>query len=92
VKLRPLNGSQRGVLVIALGFALYFFGQWLLAAWEYGSRGNFGWVAYAPLSNSFNPLHAWHPWVVLLYWLVLLALWTMASLVILQRRQSQAPS
>jgi heme/copper-type cytochrome/quinol oxidase subunit 1 len=80
------------VLVVALGFAMYFFGQWLLQTWEFGSRANFGWVAYAPLSTSVNQLHVWHPWVVLVYWLILLALWTFAALVILQRRQGDAPS
>jgi hypothetical protein len=91
VKLRALNGSQRGVLVVALGLALYLFGEWLQETWEFGSRANFGWVAYAPLSTSVNiPLHAWHPWVVLVYWLILVGAWTCASLMILRRRPGEA--
>jgi hypothetical protein len=91
MKLRALSGSQRGVIVVALGFALYLFGQWLQVTWEFGSRADFGWVAYAPLSNSFNTLaRGWHPWVVLLYWLVLIAVWMLASLAILQRRPDES--
>jgi uncharacterized membrane protein YwaF len=91
MKLRPLSGSQRGVIVVALGFAIYFIGQWLLETWEFGSRGNFGWVAYAPLSNSFNPaqIRILHPWVILLFWLILIAVWTIASLAILHRRPAE---
>jgi heme/copper-type cytochrome/quinol oxidase subunit 1 len=80
-------------MVVALGFAIYLFGQWLLETIEFGSRANFGWVAYAPLSNSFSsPVRLLHPWVILLFWLILLAVWTMASLMILQRRQEETPS
>jgi hypothetical protein len=93
MRLRPLNGSQRGVIVIALGFAIYFFGQWLLETWEFGSRANVGWVAYAPLSNSINTvgqLRILHPWVILLFWLILIAVWALASLAILQRRPAES--
>lgn len=88
MRVRPLNGPQRAVLVVALGSALYLFGQWLLETWEFGGRRNFGWVAYAPLSNSINvgQLRILHPWVVLLFWLVLLGLWTLGSLAIFHRR------
>jgi heme/copper-type cytochrome/quinol oxidase subunit 1 len=80
-------------MVVALGFAIYLFGQWLLETIEFGSRANFGWVAYAPLSNSFSsPVRLLHPWVILLFWLILLAVWTMASLMILQRRRDETPS
>lgn len=90
MKRRPLNGSQRGVIVVALGVAMYIFGQWLQVTWEFGSRADYGWVAYAPLSNAYNPLlRGWHPWVVLVYWLVLVAVWTLASLAILQRRHGE---
>jgi uncharacterized membrane protein YwaF len=93
VKLRPLSGSQRGVVVVALGVAIYLFGQWLLETWEFGSRANFGWVGYAPLRNSFSsPVRLLHPWVILLFWLILLAVWMLASLAILQRRQNETPS
>jgi uncharacterized membrane protein YwaF len=93
VKLRPLSGSQRGVLVIALGLVIYLFGQWLLETIEFGSRSNFGWVAYAPLSNSFSaPIRLLDPWVILVFWLILLAVWTLASLKILQRRRDETPS
>jgi hypothetical protein len=89
VKLKSFNGSQRGVIVVAFGFALYTIGQWLLVTWELGARANVGWVAYAPLSNSFNLPRAWHPWAVTLYWLILIAVWMFVSLVILQRRHDE---
>jgi uncharacterized membrane protein YwaF len=87
VKRRPLNDSQRGVIVVALGLAIYVFGQWLLDTWEYGSRANFGWVAYAPLTN--NPLRIPHPWFILAFWLVLIGVWLGASLAILRRRDGE---
>jgi heme/copper-type cytochrome/quinol oxidase subunit 1 len=92
MKLRSLNGSQRGVIVVALGFAIYIFGQWLLETLEFGSRPNVGWVAYAPLSNSFNnvgQIRILHPWVVLLFWLLAIAVWLVASLAILRSRSDQ---
>ncbi|HEY5092080.1 MAG TPA: hypothetical protein VII60_02360 [Acidimicrobiales bacterium] len=91
MKLRPLSGSQRGVIVVALAFSIYFFGQWLLETWEFGSRGNTGWVGYAPLNNSsIGQLRILHPWVILLLWLILIAVWSFASLAILRRRHDEA--
>jgi uncharacterized membrane protein YwaF len=92
MKLRPLSGSQRGVIVVALGLAIYVFGQWLLETWEFGSRANFGWVAYAPLSTSLNTgqLRILHPWVILLFWLILIAVWLFASLILLQRHPEES--
>jgi uncharacterized membrane protein YwaF len=78
-------------VVVALGFALYLVGRWLLETWEFGARGNFGWVAYAPLSHSFHldQVRLVHPWVILLFWLLLLALWLVASLAILRSRSDE---
>jgi uncharacterized membrane protein YwaF len=87
VKLRALSDSQRGVIVVALGVSFYFFGQWLIETWEFGSRGNTGWVGYAPLnSSSIGQLRILHPWVILLLWLILIAVWSFASLAILHHR------
>ena len=93
MKDRSLNGSQRGVIVVALGFAIYIVGQWLLETVEFGSRPNVGWVAYAPLSNSFHnvgQIRILHPWVVLLFWLLAIAVWLIASLAILRNRTHQS--
>jgi len=87
MKRRPLNDAQRIVLVVALGFAIYFFGQWLLETLEFGSRGVTGWVGYAALNNaSFTQIRMLYPWVIFLFWLILIAVWTVTSLVILRRR------
>jgi hypothetical protein len=83
---RPLNQAQRVVIVVALGLGAFFFGQWLIETWEFGSRPFTGWVGYAPLSNStFTQTRILNPWVILLVWLVLITAWTFASLVILRR-------
>lgn len=80
---RQLNRSQRVILVIGLGFALSLFGDWVTAL---GSRANVGWVAYAPLSSSYNfpAFGGFHPWVRLVMWLVLIAVWTGLSVLLLR--------
>ena len=70
--------------------ALVLLGEWVTAL---GTHANYGWVAYAPLSNSFN---RWagglHPWVRLVVWLLLLVLWVSLSLVILRTPREPANS
>jgi hypothetical protein len=61
----------------------YGFGGWIR------SRGgsDFGWVAYAPLSNSLGPTDAiggLHPWARLIIWLALIAIWVSASVWLLR--------
>jgi hypothetical protein len=75
VKNRSLNGAQRIVIVVGLGVALYALGEWLTAL---GSNLPYGWVAYAPVSGQFGP-DGLHPWVRLLIWLALIALWVISS-------------
>ncbi len=83
---RRLNHTQRVVIVVALGVATYFFGQWIIATVEGGFTG---WVGYAPLTSApFTRAVILHPWVVLLIWLSLIAAWTVASLVILRDHDS----
>jgi hypothetical protein len=80
-----LNFAQRVVGIIGLGFAVWVFGDWLTTL---GSHANFGWVAYAPLSNSVNvgDLGGLHPVVRLAIWLLLFALWTGLSMALLRTR------
>ena len=65
---------------------LYFFGGWVT------TRGGVaaGWVAYAPLSNTGNtanyPGPGLHPWVRLIIWLALIAVWVVASVALLRSR------
>jgi hypothetical protein len=84
VRSSRLNTRQRLVIVIGLGVGLYFFGGWTTTLSETGS----GWVAYAPLSNTFNtanlPGPGLHPWVRLIIWLALVVVWVLASVVVLR--------
>lgn len=77
---RPLNHSQRIVAIVGLGIALYVFGTWFTGL---GSNLPNGWVAYAPLSNQFN-VTGLHPWVRLIIWIVLVAVWTLVSVWLLR--------
>lgn len=80
-----MNRGQRIVIVVGLGVALYFAGGWITTR---GSGAQYGWVAYAPLSNTYNTpnLGGFHPWVRLVIWLVLIAVWVMASAFLLRSR------
>jgi hypothetical protein len=78
-----LNRVQRIVITIGLGLGMYVFGGWITTRGGPGS----GWVAYAPLSNTLGPSDAiggLHPWVRLLIWLALIAVWVMASVWLLR--------
>jgi hypothetical protein len=81
-----LNTRQRIVVVIGLGVGLYFFGGWVTTRGGVGA----GWVAYAPLSNTVNtanyPGQGLHPWVRLIIWLALIAVWVLASVALLRSR------
>lgn len=52
----------------------------------------YGWVAYAPTSNSYNfPSEGGlHPWVRLILWLALIGLWTGLSALLLRENHSGA--
>ncbi|HEV3188558.1 MAG TPA: hypothetical protein VGZ04_11035 [Acidimicrobiales bacterium] len=85
-----LNHSQRIVVVVGAGIALYFFGVW---AMTWGLSGFTGWTRYAPLQNknsiSFTTSTDYlgpglHPWVRLIIWLILVAVWAAFSLVTLR--------
>ena len=86
MKRASLNYSQRIVIVVGVGVALYFFGTW---AMTWGTRGLTGWVGYAPLSNTATSTFlgtGLHPWVRLVIWLILAAAWVGSSLVLLRSR------
>jgi len=89
MKLRQMNHSQRVIAVIGLGFAILLFGEWVTTL---GSRLIYGWVAYAPTSNSYNfpGEGGLHPWVRLLLWLILIGLWTALSALLLRGSRSGA--
>jgi heme/copper-type cytochrome/quinol oxidase subunit 1 len=80
-----LNRSQATVVVIGLGLALYILGGWLTSL---GSHAPMGWVAYAPLSTE-DPFGGFHPWLRLLIWLLLIAVWVRSSTALLSTRTTK---
>lgn len=79
-----LNRAQRIVIVIGLGLALYLLGGWLTTL---GTRPLVGWTGYAPLS-TVNVFGGIHPWLRLVIWFLLIALWVGSSLGLLRRGSS----
>jgi hypothetical protein len=82
---RSLNHSQSIVVVIGLGLALYILGDWLTAL---GSHSPMGWVGYAPLSTG-DVFGGFHPWLRLIIWLLLIAVWVRSSTALLSARSSE---
>ncbi|MGC1418948.1 MAG: hypothetical protein WA786_02350 [Acidimicrobiales bacterium] len=86
--MRPLrlNSAQRVVIVIGVGAALLFFGDWVTSL---GSRSFTGWTGYAPLQSTYVPyLGGLHPWARLVIWLALIALWLAMSIALLRSTPS----
>jgi heme/copper-type cytochrome/quinol oxidase subunit 1 len=84
---RAFNMRQRVVVVIGFGAALYVFGTLLTTRGEI----EFGWVAYAPLSNAVNTADfpgGLHSWARLLIWFALIVVWVGTSVVLLRSRPS----
>ena len=90
VRPRSFNVRQRVVVLVGLGAALFFFGGWLTTRGQGGS----GWVAYAPLSHTIDasdlPGPGLHPWVRLLIWLALIAVWVMVGALLMRTRTPNA--
>jgi heme/copper-type cytochrome/quinol oxidase subunit 1 len=83
--MRPnrLNPGQHIVIVVGLGVALYSFGGWVTTR----GTGATGWVAYAPLSNTYNTpnlVGGLHSWVRLVIWIFLILVWVIASVALLR--------
>lgn len=80
-----LNRAQRVVVVIGLALALGSLGGWLTVL---GSHPPNGWVAYSPLSSG-NLFGGLHPWVRLVIWLLLVAVWVASSTALLRTRSAE---
>ncbi len=90
---RKFNFAQRLVVVLGLGAVLYLIGSWATSLDSF-----YGWVGYAPLSTGSatygsatsapfgmpSLVSGLHPWVRLVIWLVLIAVWVGVSLVLLR--------
>lgn len=79
-----LNRGQRIVIVIGMAAALSALGGWITTR---GGGRQFGWVAYAPLSNTYNTPEGpggLHPWVRLVIWLALIMVWAITSVLVLR--------
>ncbi|HEY5437872.1 MAG TPA: hypothetical protein VIJ99_03130 [Acidimicrobiales bacterium] len=81
---RSLNRSQAVVVVIGLGLAFYVLGGWLTTL---GSHAPTGWVGYAPLQTE-DPFGGFHPWLRLIIWLLLIAVWVRSSTALLGTRSA----
>lgn len=71
-----LNRAQRVVAVVALGFALYFFGAWMTSLGSHLPYGS-ATFTYASTSNFVGGLY---PWVRLTIWMLLIATWVGVSI------------
>lgn len=81
-RIDSLGLAQRIVLVIALAIAFAFLGRYLVSL---GQEREFGWFAYAPLNSSLQlPNHGLRPWLRLVIWLALIAVWCAASVYLLR--------
>jgi hypothetical protein len=77
-----LNRSQRIVVVIALGVALYVLGTWFTAP-QFPVAS--GWAGYAPLTSSFVRMR-WSGGADLVLWFALIAVWVLVSTYLLRTR------
>lgn len=75
-----LNRAQKIVVVVGLGFGLCFLGLWLTSL-DHPT----GWVAFAPMTDTdVGAVGGLHPWLQLLIWLALVAVWIAMSVNLLQ--------
>jgi hypothetical protein len=77
---RRLNHAQRVVIVVALGFALYFLGAWVTSL---GLHLPYGSATYTNLEAS-NNIGGLYPWVRFTIWLLLIATWVGVSIPMLR--------
>ena len=82
---RSLNRSQSIVVVIGLGVSLYVIGDWLTSL---GSHSPMGWTGYAPLGTG-DAFGGFHPWLRLIIWLLLIAVWVRSSTALLSTRSPE---
>ena len=84
-----MTRAQRVVVVIGLGLALGAVGSYLESL---GSGLARGWTGYAPLQVQLAPETGMAPWLRLIIWLALIALWAFASIRVLRPPPGQSGS
>jgi heme/copper-type cytochrome/quinol oxidase subunit 1 len=91
-RVRSWGLAQRIILVVALALAFAVLGRYLVSLGGIGHHGNFGWYAYAPLNSSSPvPSGGTRPWLRVLVWLGLIAVWAMASARLLRAASKRRP-
>ena len=84
------NRFQQVVAVIGIGLALWYLGEYITSLGLPATA--FGWVAYAPLSHSFNaPGADLSSAEQTLVWLALIAVWVGLSTLIMKDRDKADP-
>lgn len=79
-----LSLAQRIVLVVALALALAVLGRYLVSLGGGPFARYFGSVAHAPLASPGLAYLGLRPWLRLVVWLGLIALWAVASVRLLR--------
>jgi hypothetical protein len=82
---RSLNRSQAIVVVIGLGLALWVLGGWLT---DLGSNSPVGSMTYGPFSTG-DAFGGFHPWLRLIIWLLVIAVWVRSSTALLSTKSSE---
>jgi hypothetical protein len=83
---RQLNGAQRVVVVVALGLALFFLGDWVTTL---GTHLPYGSAEFTNI-NTPDIVGGFHPWVRFTIWMLLLAIWLGVSLALLVNRTTDS--
>ena len=81
-----MNLGQRIIVIISLGMALAVGGSYIV-----NGGGDSGWVGYAPLTTAIS-VPGLSPALRLVVWLGLIAIWALASVVLLRSPRSRGGS
>ena len=83
-----LNLSQRVVILIGLGAALYVFGEWTRTLGSHPA----GWIATRGYKALVFAPGGLDRWAQLLIWLALLVIWVVASALVLRSSRNGTDS
>jgi hypothetical protein len=80
--LRRLNRAQRGVIVVVIGVALFFLGDWVATL---GTHLPYRSVVFTNI-NTPDIVGGFYPWVRFTIWMLLLVIWVVVSIPLLSNR------